>query len=151
MGKVLSYIAQTEQEACVALLVAIAYSDKPTYSHNELYRISQLRFRSAIMPIPHDERIFTTVQALHGVFGSKALVDGSVDRVNSSDRHTVFTYCCEVAYADVLLSKLKQEILFYIGKALEITPEFFKVCITYQRSHSAKDDPYVGKRGVLHR
>lgn len=146
MGKQLSYIAQTEQEAWTAVLCSCAMVDNADISQNKLNRLTQLRFRSAILPEPTNQRVFASVVLIGREYGVTALVDGSIGRIHKEDNKTLFTYCCEVLFADGDLCEKKKQLLFYIGRVLEIQPDFFKVCTTYQRAHSAKDDHYLGKR-----
>jgi hypothetical protein len=149
MGKRLSYIAQTEHEAWIAMLFSCAMSDGDILSQREVNRITQLRFRSAMLPEPNNQRIFASVYLIAKECGPIALVDGALNRIHHDDKKTLFTYCCEVIYAEGELTEQKKQILFYIGRALAISPDFFKVCTTYQRAHSAKDDPYLGDRLTL--
>lgn len=142
----LPYIAQSEQEAWAAFLVACSTSDKKSWTDKEAMRIAQLRFRSGILPRPMDDRIFMSVWSIGFDSGAIALIDGSIERIHKDDYRTLFTYCCEILYAHGEPCKKKQAICCYIAKVLKVGIEFFKVCIEYQRAHSLKDDGYLGKR-----
>lgn len=139
----LSYIAQTEQEAATAFLIACSIVDKPILTQKEADRLGHLRIKSSILPSIADNRIVLSVFAVGEKVGSKSLIDGSIHRIHKEDYKTVFTYCCDMCFSNGAPSKKQTDLLHYIGSLLEITAEFFKVCFAYQRAFSAKNDGYL--------
>lgn len=139
----LSYIAQTEQEAVTAIVLACSLVDKPLLTQRECDRLAHMRMKSTILPSIHDNRIVLSVFAVGEKVGARSLIDGAIARIHKDDYKTVYTYCCDMCFSDGLPTKNQTDILHYIGMLLEITVEFFKTCITYQRAYSLKNDGYL--------
>lgn len=140
MTKLLPFIAQTECEAWNAFLIASLLVCPDYKAANKV--VANLYLSAPILGDSNFEVIHKHIFAIGRNVGYRALIDGSIARINEQDKETLFTYCVKVVFSDANLTTLKTSFINYIAEALRISKHFLQATTLVMWSHSQKNMAY---------
>jgi len=140
MNKLLPFIAQTECEAWNAFIVASLLVCPDYKGANKV--VANLYLSAPILGESNFENIHKRIFAIGRNIGHKALIDGSIARINDIDKETLFTYCVKVVFSDATLTGLKKSFIGYIAEVLKISKNFMQATTVVMWAHSQKNMAY---------
>ncbi|WP_242917754.1 tellurite resistance TerB family protein [Pontibacter liquoris] len=114
-----AYVPQNEQEAWIAIMQAcIAVDDH--VADEELDVLAQTLATKKLFE-GHDIMAYSrTVFYAHAQYGSKVLIDNSVDKIAPENRATLFALTIQLVLSDCVITDQEKELITYLYSALEL-------------------------------
>jgi uncharacterized tellurite resistance protein B-like protein len=114
-----TYTPSNEQEAWIAIMHACIAVDEEV-TDEELEELSETLAHQPLFEGHQIREYYRTVLLAHAEFGSKQLIDQSVDKVPPANRAALFAASIELLLADGLVTDQEKELFRYLTSALDL-------------------------------
>ncbi|MBF9252558.1 TerB family tellurite resistance protein [Pontibacter sp. 172403-2] len=114
-----AYSPQNEQEAWIAVMQACIAVDN-NVADEELDILAQTLANKKLFK-GHDIMAYCrTVFYAHAQFGSKVLIDNSIDKIAVENRATLFALTIQLVLSDCIINDKEKELITYLYSALDL-------------------------------